>query len=295
MSNYDSILVLDNIEYYQIPYEHEIKYEEERKSLQEDVEANFNHIFGDMVYIPEMPIEPPKGSKRIPDLYAIDIKEKILYVVEVELIKHSLQDHISPQIYGFYRILNNHSSRTSLAEKINNYLKEKKQDGYISDKDVLETLIGICHNYKVVVIIDEITDELIETFMNDYKPILLQFKKYRRKDADVFIYEMDTLERATANSGLGTTDNTYKNPTLFKRDDIRSLFPPGEQIYMPYKGKLYTATIESEGIRLEDGSIQKTPSAAAKKIRGTDTANGWTLWYQDIKCKKPIDLLRKHK
>ncbi len=304
MSDYKNIVVLNDAEYWKIPYEREIKYkrnddeEEEKKSLQEDIAANFNHIFKDMIYIPSMSIEPLKGDKRIPDFYAIDVKEKKLYVVEVELIEHG-QDHIGSQIFGFNRILRASSSRTSLAQKINTYLKDTKQYELITNKDVLEILISICNNYEIVVIINEITNELKELINSqpldkNKKIILLQFEKYKSVNSNVFIYKMDTLEKM-ANSGSAITENVHKHQTSFKRDDIRAVIPLGGHIYMPYKGKLFTATIESGGIRLEDGSIQRTPSAAAKQIRGTNTANGWVLWYQDIKCKRPIDLLRKSK
>ena len=295
MSDQRSILVLDNVEYYEIPYEREIKYEDERKSLQEDVIDNFEHIFNDMIYVPEMPIKPEIGSERKPDFYAIDSKQKKLYVIEVELSKHSLKQHILPQIEGFYDILDEPPSRTDLAQKINRYLKDNKLDKNISDKDVLETLINIFNNFEVVIIIDEITAELEKYFTKPerlyYKPIILQFKKFRREDAGVFIYEMDKLpnnaEVSKANKVLTT------NPV--KRYDIKDLMEKGSVIYMKYKGRLYTATIESDGIKLENGSLKKTPSGAAKEIMRTNAADGWKVWYQDKECKKPLDLLRGNK
>ena len=64
---------------------------------------------------------------------------------------------------------------------------------------------------------------------------------------------------------------------------------------MKYHEKTYIATIEAGGIRLEDGSIQRTLSGATKIITGWPTANGWKHWCQDKECKKPLDLLRRNK
>ena len=49
-----------------------------------------------------------------------------------------------------------------------------------------------------------------------------------------------------------------------------------------YKGKQYECTVlESEGVKaysLEDGSIHKSPSAAASKLMDGASVNGWRFW-----------------
>ena len=49
-----------------------------------------------------------------------------------------------------------------------------------------------------------------------------------------------------------------------------------------YKGKRYECTVlESEGVKaysLEDGSIHKSPSAAASKLMDGASVNGWRFW-----------------
>ena len=116
---------MDNIEYYYIPYANEIKNKNNRIYLQEDIEKNFKHIFRNMTYIKHLRITPPDGVYKIPDFYAIDMDEKKLYIVEVELFKHSIGDHIIPQINGFDRILKEELSRNDLILKIRNELKKK--------------------------------------------------------------------------------------------------------------------------------------------------------------------------
>ena len=102
---------------------------------------------------------------------------------------------------------------------------------------------------------------------------------------------MDTL---ASNAQIISTNKVLTtNPV--KRYDIKDLMEKGSVIYMKYKGRLYTATIESDGIKLENGSLKKTPSGAAKEIMRTNAADGWKVWYQDKECKKPLDLLRGNK
>jgi hypothetical protein len=65
-----------------------------------------------------------------------------------------------------------------------------------------------------------------------------------------------------------------------------------------YKGKRYECTVlESDGVKayaLEDGSIHKSPSAAASKLMGGASVNGWRFWSiageaepEPIKADKP--------
>ena len=290
----ERILVLDGVKYNQVSYDREIGNSDDTKALQDDIKRNFKHIFKDMICIEEMSIESPGIGKRIPDLYALDVKAETLYIIEVELLKHG-RDHILQQIDDFYSIYKNVSSRRAHAANINNYLRDHQLEKKVADKDVLETITRICDNYRVVVIIDEITEKLISKLYDRSwvvsKPLILEFKKYKREDAGVFIYEMDTL----ANNGEVSKANKVLTTNPVKRCDITDLIERGSIIYMKYKGRIYTATIESEGIKLENGSLKKTPSGAAKEIMRTNAADGWKVWYQDKECKKPLDLLRRNK
>lgn len=275
MSKYDNILVLNGVKYF--PFEYK-----EEKTLERDVKRNIKHIFGENAWpIPKLKIKPSEGSRRIPDLYVLDIIAKKLFVVEVERISHSIPDHITPQISGFYRILKDTSSRSDLLDKLyDEVTKNSTIRGAFKDlgiEEIHKFLADVLvQSYEVVLIIDNITKELKNAFryMNP-SPEILEFKRFKKAYSEIFIYEMDTLERDVATDGSIMTDSINKNPTLSNRDDITAMISPGEHIYMKYNGDTYIATIEAGGIRLADGSIETTPSGAAKKITGWPTANGW--------------------
>lgn len=202
MSKYNNILVLDGVKY--SPFEYI-----EEKTLEKDVNRNIKYIFGENAWpIPKLKIKPSEGSGRIPDLYALDISAKKLYVIEVERISHSIPDHITPQISGFYRILSDTSSRADLLDKLydettkNIALRNAFKD--IGVEEIHKFLADILmQSYEVVLIIDKITKELKNAFRyTNPIPRILEFKRFKRSDADVFIYEMDTLER-----GVTLTDS----------------------------------------------------------------------------------------
>jgi len=74
--------------------------------------------------------------------------------------------------------------------------------------------------------------------------------------------------------------------------------PAGTVLSGRYKGKRYECTVlESEGVKaysLEDGSIHRSPSAAASKLMGGASVNGWRFWSiageaetEPLKAEKP--------
>lgn len=58
--------------------------------------------------------------------------------------------------------------------------------------------------------------------------------------------------------------------------------PAGATLVARYKGQTYRCTVlENEGklaFSLEDNSIHPSPSAAASKVMGGTSANGWRFW-----------------
>ena len=279
MSKYNNILVLDGVKY--SPFEYK-----EEKTLEKDVIRNIRYICGENSWpIPKLKIKPSEGSGRIPDLYALDIRAKKLYVIEVERISHSIPDHITPQIAGFYRILSDKSSKVDLLDKL---YKEVTINCELSMEFVNEGIEEIykfladilVQSYEVVLIIDNITNELKSAFKYmSPSPKILEFKRFKRSDADVFIYEVDTLERQTANAGSISTNNVNVNSVTLKGNTVKDLISIGIPIYMKYKGNIYTAIREADGIKLEDGSIEPTLLLATKKITGWKAADVWKNWF----------------
>ena len=263
---------------------------------------NVKHIFGKNAWaIPKIKIKPANGSGRIPDFYVLDTISKKLYVVEVERSSHSIPDHITPQITGFYRILSDISSRDDLLDKLydrvmgNTDLKREFKDNGIDEihKFLKDT---INKSYEVVLIIDNITEELKNALSyGNPHPEILEFRRYKKAGGDVFIYEMDSLDKDFAKTDSILVDNIDEHLSVSSRSNITSMIPDGYHIYMKYRGKTYVATIESGRIRMEDDSIEPTLFTATKKITGWKSANVWKLWFLDRECTKSIDRLRQGK
>ena len=295
MSKYSNILVLDGVKY--SPFEYE-----EEKTLEKDVIRNIKYIFGENAwFIPKLKIKPSEGSGTIPDLYVLDIHAKKLYIIEVERISHSIPDHITTQIAGFYRILSDKSSTADFLNKLydkvikNCELKSALKYGGIEEihKFLADILV---QNYEVVLIIDDITSELKNAFSyTNPIPKILEFKRFKRSDADVFIYKMDTLEREITNADSTSTNNVNVNSVTLNGNTVKDLISIGMPIYMKYKGNIYTAIREADGIKLEDGSIEPTLLLATKKITGWKSVNIWKHWFLDRECTKSINLLRVRK
>lgn len=60
---------------------------------------NFEYLFGPSSFIlPKTLIKTTDRIGTIPDGFAIDLSSKRWYIVEAELIKHSVWSHIAPQV-----------------------------------------------------------------------------------------------------------------------------------------------------------------------------------------------------
>ena len=60
---------------------------------------NYEYIFGpSSIYLPKALIKTGDGGGTIPDGFAIDLASKVWYLVEAELIQHSVWSHIAPQV-----------------------------------------------------------------------------------------------------------------------------------------------------------------------------------------------------
>lgn len=106
------LLIADGIKYK--PYE--CKNEEE---LEGYVKECAKYIFGEeSLYLEKKRISSLSGITSIPDGYAITFDPPQWYVVEVELSKHDVDDHIFPQLSRFIRGINNPTERRNLTEYI---------------------------------------------------------------------------------------------------------------------------------------------------------------------------------
>ena len=86
------MLIFNNTNFIQTPFTNE-------EELENVVTENYEYIFGpSSFYLPKKLIKTADGFGTIPDGFAIDLAGMKLFIVEAELLKHSVWTHIAPQI-----------------------------------------------------------------------------------------------------------------------------------------------------------------------------------------------------
>jgi len=115
-------------------------------------------IFGkDTVYFDlKRKISSKSGFGTIPDGYVIDLKKNKLYLIEVELISHSLKKHVLPQITNFILALKNEGTTEKLVGEFYNELPKSKK----IDKKRLKSIV---RNWGIIIVIDDVGDPMKET------------------------------------------------------------------------------------------------------------------------------------
>jgi predicted transport protein len=126
--------------------------------LERMVVEHATEIFGrDTVYLDiKRKISSKAGFGTIPDGYVIDLKKNKLYLIEVELISHSLKRHVLPQITNFIMALDNENTVSKLVDEFYEELPESQK----IDKERLKSIVN---NWGIIIVIDEVGDPMKET------------------------------------------------------------------------------------------------------------------------------------
>jgi hypothetical protein len=112
-----------------------------------------------LTLLPKTKIRSAGDVASIPDGYAIDFAHRIWYVVEVELARHPIYEHIVPQVSKFSVAIKNPATRRKLMGAI---YESVKTDVSLSG-DTHKALWDIIEREPAfVIVIDTVTKELIE-------------------------------------------------------------------------------------------------------------------------------------
>lgn len=290
------MLVYKDIKFIKSPFDSEAE-------LEQVIIDNYEYLFGPTsFYLPKTKIKTADGVGTIPDGFAIDIQQKKWYVVEAELIHHSVWNHIAPQVTKQLLASQQSATKKSLAElavsqyQSDAYTKEKFDDLNIAEINVRRVIGDILETNPIIGIpIDGVTDDLREwartlkfkvklwvinkfvelskpsnivfEFPEEFKPVLdtEEESKPQKSGASIAQYDVGLID--LINAGL-----------IHATDKLIMLYKPrnGHQ-------KKFEANI------LEDGSLEvlgqafSSPSYAALACiqdAGSDrkTVNGWTAW-----------------
>ncbi|MBC7391062.1 MAG: hypothetical protein H7329_17790 [Opitutaceae bacterium] len=271
--------------------------------LEQVIVDNYEYLFGPTsFYLPKAKIKTADGGGTIPDGFAIDIGQRKWYLVEAELMHHSVWNHIAPQITKQLLASQQPVTKRIITDlavaqyKSDNYTKEKFDDLNIDEINVRQVVGDILETDPIIgVPIDGVTNDLrdwartlkykvklwvVSKFVELNNPINIVFEF-----PEEFKPELDTEEESkpqNANTEIVQYEVTVSDLIY------ANLLAIGEKLSMTYKPrngqqKRYEATI------LEDGSVEvlgqqfNSPSWAALagiQDAGSDrkTVNGWTSW-----------------
>lgn len=271
--------------------------------LEQVIVDNYEYLFGPTsFYLPKAKIKTADGVGTIPDGFAIDIGQKKWYLVEAELMHHSVWNHIAPQVTKQILASQQAITKRTLIDlavhqyQVDNYTKEKFEDLNIAAVNVRQVVGDILETDPVIgVPIDGITNDLRDWARTlKYKVklwVVSKFIELNKPENIVFEFpeefkpELDTEEESKPQN-----PNTEIAQYDVEVSDLinAELLTTGQILYMAYKPrngqqKRYEATI------LDDGSIEilgqqfNSPSWAALagiQDAGSDrkTVNGWTSW-----------------
>lgn len=264
---------------------------------------NYEYLFGPSSFIiPKALIQTPDGVGAIPDGFAIDLSNRKWYLVEAELLSHSVWNHIAPQITKQIIASQQELTRKLIIEiiveqyKNNEEIRNKFSEEGIEEINIRKILGEILENKPIVGIpIDKISDDLkqwannlnsivklwtIKKFVDfeNSKNIIFEFPEEFRPDIDTEIINII--------DGVPPKINAYDVSIL---DLIESkLLTAGDNLFMTYgpknaKKQDFKATIQNDGTITVLEHNFKSPSYAALYCinnagSSRKTVNGWISW-----------------
>ena len=274
---------------------------ENEQEIEDVVIENAEYFFGaSSIFLPKKLIKTRDGFGTIPDGFAIDLASRSWYVIEVELVHHSVWSHIAPQVAKQMIAVATPESRQILEEIViqmfteSDDIKDKFKEEKIKEIDVRKVIGDILSSSPIIGMpIDKISNDLkewAETLRNDVRLWLVK-KHVEFGTPENIAYEipeeyrpvLDTIEeKDKPKSGI-----VYYDVSL--ADLIEAgLLSVGDELTMNYKPrggnqKRYKAIITEDNSINVLGKKFKSPSYAAlfgMQDAGSNrkTVNGWTSW-----------------
>ncbi|MEI6061627.1 MAG: hypothetical protein WCR72_13025 [Bacteroidota bacterium] len=264
---------------------------------------NYEYLFGpSSIYLPKALIKTGDGVGTIPDGFAIDLSARKWYLVEAELISHSVWSHIAPQVTK-QMIASQQQKNKKILEDLavdmyqNDYTtKEKFSELGIKEINVRKILSEILEKEPVVgVPIDSVSNDLRDwarTLKYNVKLwIITKYVEFSSPNNIAYEFPEEFKPALDTEKEEEQIDNSA--PSLLTDigilDLISAHFLNADQklvmIYKPRNGaqKKYVASIQPDGSMEVLGNVYSSPSYAA--LAGIQdagslrkTVNGWTSW-----------------
>jgi hypothetical protein len=237
---------------------HLVKFTDEGE-FEDVVEEHVNEIFGDSVYFGKKKIRSLSGVGSIPDGYAITLgKNPHWYVVEVELSRHRVFNHIVPQVNRFVNGIKNDTTKRELIRYMDREIRSRPEiEHKIKERfgEVFRFLTDLIYDSPVIlIVIDEKVNELEDVISSiPIQSRIIEFKTFARENATnrQYAYEFEPLYSSGpllwSSRRAGTPEAS--RPVL-PSIDLPSSWPRGlfqivEVVSMMRRGETYRkATVE---------------------------------------------------
>ncbi len=290
------MLIFKDTKFIKSPFDNEAE-------LEKVIVQNYEYLFGpNSFYLPKAKIKTADGGGTIPDGFAIDIAQRKWYLVEAELMHHSVWNHIAPQVTKQILASQQVITRRTIVDlaveqyKSDPSTKEKFDELNIAEINVRQVLGDILETDPIIgVPIDGVTNDLRDWARTlKYKVklwLVTKFVEFNNPSNIIFEFpeefkpELDTEQEAEEQN----TNSEISRYDVEIADLISSsLLKVGDKLIMPYKprnrqSKLYEATILEGGSLSLLNQVFGSPSYAA--LAGINdsgstrqTVNGWTSW-----------------
>ena len=290
------MLIFKDTKYIKSPFDSEAE-------LERVIIENYEYLFGPTsFYLPKAKIKTADGVGTIPDGFVIDIGQKMWYLVEAELIHHSVWNHIAPQVTKQILASQQTITKRTLIDlaveqyQIDPYTKEKFEDLNIAEINVRQVVGDILETDPIIgVPIDGVTNDLRDWARTlKYKVklwVVNKFVEFNKPSNIIFEFpeefkpEFDTEEESKPDNA----NNEIAQYDVELTDLVNAnLLTVGEKLNMVYKPrngqqKRYEATVLEDGSLALIGQQFSSPSYAALagiQDAGSNrkTVNGWTSW-----------------
>lgn len=185
------ILLKDGVKYFLHSYDSE----EELKGM---VIEHYKEVFGsDSIYFdfePKLRSRAGIGSK--PDGCVIVLRPELHWIIlETELSKHPLYEHIIPQISKFNKALENPDNRAKIVDAMHDMVNKDYSKRLLLEKsgivkEVYKFLSKVVSKKPdIAIIIDEKTEELEEVLgMLPFKPEVVEFRTFKREGVGLGVH-----------------------------------------------------------------------------------------------------------
>ncbi|MDZ7690379.1 MAG: hypothetical protein U5K69_04390 [Balneolaceae bacterium] len=290
------MLILNDRKFIKSPFDNEAE-------LEQVIIDNYEHIFGpSSIYLPKKKIKTCDGAGTIPDGFAIDLASRKWYLVEAELLHHTVWNHIAPQVSKqVIASLQPYSRKVIQDLAVATYsndetTKEKFQELGIEELNVRKVIQDILEKEPIIgVPIDSISSDLKEwarTLKYNVKLwVISKFIEFKNTSNIIYEFpeefkpEIDTEKE----DGVDESNQDITRYDVSISDLIEKGFiSENTQLIMDYRPrngeqKRYTALIHDDGSLELLGQKFSSPSYAALagiQDAGSDrqTVNGWTSW-----------------